>query len=515
MVVRDWHTHACSSCNVKVLIIIHQKSQALHLLKLVQTNNVLSLESLLGVLEITGLSGSPFSIDFNVNEDGETLLHHAAKKINAKTISLLLNHGADPNNPGNDFLGVTPLMALCQSARSGRVPVEQVTQSMNALLNGGAKVNAIASQTDTMCTALMSEVLHGDPSNTAMMKLLLAKNADPNLKSPSDGTYPLLAATHTSKTSYVEALLSANADPHNTNHEGQIALDFAQGSDVKVISLLVKAMAPDPPPPWEKMWDDVNNSLYYRNAITYAVAHNLDEISDLMNMTTVIPDDSNVLDVHSSGDDKPIIGLGINQDALKSAVKPPSPWVLHWNAKSQSVNYMNPLSGIIVETIAEAVRTSLHLPPQVNTIATDNQANKVDSDVAESWMLSAESATIDESDVLGRGSFADVFGGTYSFAGSQQNVAFKRFRSLAKSSLKESANELTVSISLRHMNIIRTYGALATDGGQYLVLERVAGQSLRAKLDEYNSNGAVVDWAERESWVKVRFSLLLLRSVSS
>eukprot|EP01048_Picozoa_sp_COSAG05_P000121 COSAG05_NODE_3_length_51333_cov_129.132080_21_plen_1016_part_00 len=108
--------------------------------------------------------------------------------------------------------------------------------------------------------------------------------------------------------------------------------------------------------------------------------------------------------------------------------------------------------------------------------------------------------------VLGRGTFADVYRGTYHLPGHEAPTptAFKIFRdtsALDNSHRQQIAREAQLGMQLRHPNLIRLYGVLEVPTrGLSLVLELAAGGSLRSVLSD-RARFPEIPWAVRARWM--------------
>jgi len=129
-------------------------------------------------------------------------------------------------------------------------------------------------------------------------------------------------------------------------------------------------------------------------------------------------------------------------------------------------------------------------------------------------------AFIDLSHVLGKGSFADVFSGTYRFSGQQveKGVAIKTFRgahSLTASMRKKIELEVAVWTRLSHPNLVRLYGILTDPShGPCLVLE-LCGTSLRSLLNQADEGQMEIPWNIRQKWLmEVACGMTELHSLS-
>lgn len=138
------------------------------------------------------------------DDEGETLLYHAAAGGKADVVVELLARGADPKAANEK--GVTPLYA---AAREGH------DATVKALLAKGADPNARTKEGETPLHAATNH-LAGLPQHAGCVetvKLLLAAKADPNAKGRQDDT-PLHIAAQRGHKDIAELLLAAKADPN-------------------------------------------------------------------------------------------------------------------------------------------------------------------------------------------------------------------------------------------------------------------------------------------------------------
>ncbi len=91
-------------------------------------------------------------------------------------------------------------------------------QSVDAPIDNGGK-----SQTYPLILATM-------PENTAVLKLLLKRGANPNVADPAYGITPLINAAWIGNLSAVKVLVEAGANPAQSDGEGKTALDSARES---------------------------------------------------------------------------------------------------------------------------------------------------------------------------------------------------------------------------------------------------------------------------------------------
>jgi hypothetical protein len=129
-------------------------------------------------------------------------------------------------------------------------------------------------------------------------------------------------------------------------------------------------------------------------------------------------------------------------------------------------------------------------------------------------------AFIDSSHVLGKGSFVDVFRGTYRFSGHQldKGVAIKTFRgaqNLTPSMRKKIEEEVVVWTRLSHPNLVRLYGILTDPShGPCLVLELCVA-SLRSLLNQAHEGQMKIPWNIRGKWLmEVACGMTELHSLS-
>jgi len=163
-------------------------------------------------------------------QDGTTALYTGAVAGDAAIVELLLRSGADANllsaGPGGEG---TP---LCAAACWGSADV------VRSLLAHGADPNQ---PEDEWWTPLRWAAAHG---HQQVARVLLDAGADPDLKAPIGD------AARRGSIGVVKALLEHGADPDETDSEGQTALELAEwweGKDVEAelvarVDLLVGAL---------------------------------------------------------------------------------------------------------------------------------------------------------------------------------------------------------------------------------------------------------------------------------
>jgi cytohesin len=177
-----------------------------------------------------GADTNPKDSNSNSGEDsgGLTPLHLAAEKGFNAVIEVLLSHKADINARRNN--GQTPLHTAVDYGQQATVEL---------LLQKGANVNAVDAAGKTPLFRL---------PNDAILKLLLAAKADPNVQD-KEGRTALSFAAEGGRLAEVKSLLAAKADPNITNKFGRGPLYYATGGNhTEEAQLLLEAKA-DPNPP--------------------------------------------------------------------------------------------------------------------------------------------------------------------------------------------------------------------------------------------------------------------------
>ncbi|KAK3157981.1 hypothetical protein QOZ80_2AG0131240 [Eleusine coracana subsp. coracana] len=141
---------------------------------------------------------------------GDAPLAHAVRGYKVDTVRYLLDHGADPNKPGEH--GCT---ALHVAAGAGMCEVIQV------LLSKGADVDSFS-----YCGAPLHAAIIG--KQDAALKVLLDNHADAGADVKGVGQLtPLIAAANDGLTDFYKCLLEAGADPNVRDDGGQLPIEIA------------------------------------------------------------------------------------------------------------------------------------------------------------------------------------------------------------------------------------------------------------------------------------------------
>jgi ankyrin repeat protein len=188
------------------------------------------------------------------NAQGRTLLSHMAGQGEIEIMHLLLEHGADVEQP--DDVGDTPLSYAAVNSREATL----------LLLEYGAQVdapNALNKQTPLMgaaywgCVPMMEVMLaHGAQvdartafGSTVLMNaarnqhigavaLLLDRQADVNTRDPDGNTalhHAVMPCSPTGQEDLVRLLLARGANPELVNKAGAFAEELAQGAAREVL----------------------------------------------------------------------------------------------------------------------------------------------------------------------------------------------------------------------------------------------------------------------------------------
>lgn len=143
------------------------------------------------------------------NEQGESILHLAIREGDEFLVQLLINNGANINNPDNN--GTTPLMYAIYL---------NYTNMVIALLDHGAKIELKDKDGST--------ALHyaSDRNRKDLVELLLDRGADINAVR-EDGLTPLSIASLKGSQSVIRLLIEKGADLEIKHKNGQTALNLA------------------------------------------------------------------------------------------------------------------------------------------------------------------------------------------------------------------------------------------------------------------------------------------------
>jgi len=148
-------------------------------------------------------------------------LFQAIRNNDLSLIQHQLRHGADVNSAG--FRNTTPLM---YASAFGTV------EAMKVLVNAGADIDV---KNTFDATALM-----WGAGNLAKVRLLVDKGANVNAKSKQGRTPLIIAASHNGAEAILRLLIAKRADPKMTDASGNTALiAAAQANDVASIKLLL------------------------------------------------------------------------------------------------------------------------------------------------------------------------------------------------------------------------------------------------------------------------------------
>jgi ankyrin repeat protein len=163
----------------------------------------------------------------SVDEFGASALMYAALYSDAATVRLLLDHGADPNH--TDHAGATALMWAIPDEAKVRLLVER-----------GADVNAVSKFTGR--TALL--IAAGRPGSARIVRLLLAKGADPKARD-HEGETCILRAAASGDAHMVRVLLDRGADINAHGRGGSTPLMEAVGQGNRAVAEMLVTRGAD------------------------------------------------------------------------------------------------------------------------------------------------------------------------------------------------------------------------------------------------------------------------------
>jgi ankyrin repeat protein len=177
------------------------------------------------LLLIALLAVFPIFANDNVNADGSTSLHSAARKNEIETVRQLLKAKQADVNATNRY-GITALSLACENGNAAIV---------EALLAGGADANTRQRGGETV---LMISARTGDKPS---VESLLNHKADVNAKDKSGQTAVMWAAAE-GHGAVVDLLIKKNADLHATADGGFTPFFFAiREGRAEVVDVLLKA----------------------------------------------------------------------------------------------------------------------------------------------------------------------------------------------------------------------------------------------------------------------------------
>ncbi len=159
---------------------------------------------------------------------GQTPLHIAADLAWREGVEFLLGAGVPADVPS--LHGLTPLMVLGPGKRAAEVA--------RALVAAGADVNAQAPT--GMCPLLAAE-------EVAVVEVLVAAGADPDLRHPDTGATAFLDICQTGKAPIIAALLAAGADCEARDNAGR-GVDHYARSNSRARAVIAEHMGLPPRP---------------------------------------------------------------------------------------------------------------------------------------------------------------------------------------------------------------------------------------------------------------------------
>jgi ankyrin repeat protein len=191
-------------------------------MRLCETNSV---RTVFGLLEAKAPETCPVTILLTPRPtDGKTPLQVACQAGHAKVASLLLLHGADPNQQSKS--GTTPLLT---ASKNGHDKVVELLLGHHAEVNKSARSGV---------SALFAASENG---HREVVMQLLEKYAEVNKQTLADGTTPLIIASLNGYHEVVGLLLQHGADVNHTDKRNQTPLVAASKSGhLQVVNRLLE-----------------------------------------------------------------------------------------------------------------------------------------------------------------------------------------------------------------------------------------------------------------------------------
>ncbi|MGE0010490.1 MAG: ankyrin repeat domain-containing protein [Candidatus Babeliales bacterium] len=178
--------------------------------------------------------------------EGKTALHMVTNK---NSLDLLLSYGADIK--AQDDYGNTPLHAIASGENAERTDAPNLVKVVATLLERGADPHAVNNAYSTPLFDAISSAdsenwinPQEDDPNIAIIKLLLAANANVNVQEKHNGWAPLHFIAYRNHARMIPLLLAHGADINIKNNTGETPLHMAVAqSNLKIVKLLLEAGA--------------------------------------------------------------------------------------------------------------------------------------------------------------------------------------------------------------------------------------------------------------------------------
>ena len=150
----------------------------------------------------------------------EKLLTASGVRMNPRAVRLLLELGADANQPSKDY--GSPLHTACWQGdgNNGR-DTREVEETIQLLIDAGADPNLLSRETRPL-----HEAVFGDWGSPTSVRVLLSRGADINAPNENGQTALMVAAQH-GEVECLRLLLEAGANRTLKDNQGKIALDYA------------------------------------------------------------------------------------------------------------------------------------------------------------------------------------------------------------------------------------------------------------------------------------------------